>query len=79
MSEHERDGVFDDEPARDGEPTGGRMRARRWVIAARFKQPADYGIPALPEWTPRCGDGRLAFAAAGSAFISAAEPVPVRR
>lgn len=62
-----------------GERPTDRMRARRWVIAARFRRPADYDVPPLPEWTARREDGRLAFAEDGSVFISAAEPVPVRR
>lgn len=79
MSEHGPDGALDSGRARDGERTDGRMRARRWVIAARFRQPADYDIPVLPEWTTRHDDGRLAFASDGSVFISAAKPIPVRR
>jgi hypothetical protein len=57
------------------------MRARTWLIAYRYGCPADYGIPVLPDWHQcRDEDGRLSFAAAGEEpFVSAANPVTVRR
>jgi hypothetical protein len=57
------------------------MRAREWQIAFRYGCPADYGIPTLPVWE-QCRDeeGRLTLAAAGEEpFVSAANPVTVRR
>ncbi|RXK48342.1 hypothetical protein [Halorientalis pallida] len=60
----------------------GRMRARAWTIAAQFYDPADYGIPDLPEWVEgRDAEGRLVFADAdsGEAFIRAENPAKVRR
>ncbi|WP_318567596.1 hypothetical protein [Salinigranum marinum] len=57
------------------------MRARTWLIASRYRCPADYGIPVLPVWEQRRDeDGRLSLAAAGEEpFVSAANPVTVRR
>ena len=64
-----------------GDPSGcGAMRARRWCIAATFRDPADYDIPELPEWTVyRDEDGTLAFGEGGERFLSAGSPVRVRR
>jgi hypothetical protein len=62
--------------------SGGRMRARAWTIAAQFYDPADYGIPDLPEWVEgRDAEGRLVFADpdTGEAFIRAENPTKVRR
>ena len=58
------------------------MRAREWTIAAQFYDPADYGIPDLPEWVAgRDAEGRLVFADpdTGEAFIRAENPTKVRR
>lgn len=60
----------------------GEMRARTWTIAARFREPADYGIPSLPAWTVyREGGGGLAFGPADGeeVFIAAENPMRVRR
>jgi hypothetical protein len=60
----------------------GRMRARFWTIAASFNDPADYGIPPLPEWTVyRESGGGMALGAEESdgVFIAADDPVRVRR
>lgn len=61
--------------------TESSMRARRWVIAHRFRDPAAYGIPELPTWDVRTDDRKLAFAASSDTapFISAERPVRVRR
>lgn len=58
------------------------MLARTWVIAARYNDPADYGIPTLPTWTvSRMDDGGIALAANPDAdpFIRAEQPVAIRR
>lgn len=57
------------------------MSARIWSIAHRYRDPADYGIPMLPDWTvSRPDEGAIAFATGDDdPFISAAHPVPVRR
>lgn len=58
------------------------MRARRWVIAYHYSDPADYGIPELPTWTVcRAGKIGLSFAEDEGAepFIHAEQPVRVRR
>jgi hypothetical protein len=58
------------------------MHARQWVVASCYREPADYGIPALPRWSVRRTDeGGLALAASDAAepFVSAADPVRVRR
>lgn len=57
------------------------MRARRWVIAHRYRDPEAYGIPDLPAWDVRTEDGRLAFAASAETepFIRAERPMRVRR
>ena len=66
--------------AASGRSDGGAMRARRWCIAATFNDPADYGIPELPDWTVyRDEDGTLALGEAGDRFLSAGSPVRVRR
>lgn len=63
-----------------GPPGGGAMRARRWCIAATFRDPVDYDVPELPDWTVyRDEDGTLAFGERGERFISAGSPVRVRR
>jgi hypothetical protein len=58
------------------------MRARTWVLACNYRDPADYGIPTLPAWTvTRTACGALSFAAddESTPFISAEHPVRVRR
>jgi hypothetical protein len=68
-----------DEPVASG---GSGMRARRWVVASCYREPADYGIPPLPRWSVRRTDGgglALAASEAGEPFVSAADPVRVRR
>lgn len=57
------------------------MRARRWVIAHRFREPAAYGIPELPAWDVRTDGTGIAFARADDVepFISADRPMRVRR
>lgn len=56
------------------------MRAREWAIAGSFRNPADYDIPELPTWRvcrPDCGG--IAFAADGDPFITAKQPMKIRR
>ncbi|SEH66223.1 hypothetical protein SAMN05192561_1245 [Halopenitus malekzadehii] len=58
------------------------MRARTWVIAARYREPTDYGIPTVPAWAvSRTEDRGIALAATADAdpFIRADCPMPVRR
>ncbi|WP_254838986.1 hypothetical protein [Natronomonas marina] len=56
------------------------MRAREWVLAHRFGDPADHGIPELPAWTVYRDDcGGIALADEGAPFIAAERPVDVRR
>jgi hypothetical protein len=58
------------------------MRTRRWVIAHHYRDPADYGVPELPEWTVRrteCDGISLAEDDDSEPFISADRPVRVRR
>ena len=57
------------------------MRARTWAIAGCYRQPEDYGIPALPDWEVcRLECGSLAFAEkGGEPFIAAENPTKVRR
>lgn len=56
------------------------MQARRWAIAAT-REPAAYGIPALPTWNRIDGGDGVAFAREGETepFISADDPTRVRR
>jgi hypothetical protein len=52
------------------------------IIAGSIKGPADYDIPKLPDWREGCdSEGRLCLSAGHSRepFISAENPVPVRR
>lgn len=61
------------------EPAKG-MCAREWAIAYRFREPVDYGIPELPEWTVTIEEGGVAFGDGdGEPFIRADRPVQVRR
>lgn len=58
------------------------MRARSWVIAYRYSDPVDHGIPAIPEWdVSRTDSNGLALAADSEPdpFISAEHPRRVRR
>jgi hypothetical protein len=58
------------------------MHARSWVIAYRYRAPADYGIPPLPSWSVRRTDaGGVALAEDddSDAFIRADAPMSVRR
>jgi len=57
------------------------MRVREWAVAGAYRDPADYGIPELPDWkTCRLDCGGLAFADAdGEVFIVAEDPATVRR
>jgi len=62
--------------------TADPMLARRWAIAAQYREPADYDIPALPNWvTGRDSQDRLCFCDedAQTPFIVAENPVTVRR
>jgi hypothetical protein len=57
------------------------MRARAWLIAARYGTPAEHGIPRLPAWRvyrPDCGGLALA-ADDAEPFITAERPMKVRR
>jgi hypothetical protein len=63
-------------------PDWSRMRARTWVIAYCYADPAEYGIPKLPEWNvSRTDSSGLSFAEDDESepFISAEQPVRVRR
>lgn len=58
------------------------MRARRWAIAAQYRDPSDYDVPVIPELVVGYdGANRLVFADpdTGEAFIRAANPTKVRR
>jgi len=56
------------------------MRARQWTIAAAFSEPAEYGVPELPDWEVRREDcGALVIAADDQAYIAAEQPMRVRR
>ena len=58
------------------------MRAREWLIAFRYRCPADYGVPVLPAWEQRRDDdGRLTLRDRGAdePFVSAGNPMRVRR
>jgi hypothetical protein len=57
------------------------MRAREWTIAGCYRDPEDYGVPALPHLEVRRLDcGGIAFAADdGEAFIAAENPMKARR
>jgi len=58
------------------------MRARTWVLAYRYYEPEDYGVPELPDWTVARTDCEgLAFArdVGEEPFIRAERPVQVRR
>lgn len=66
----------------EGAPTAttASMRARRWVVAANYRDPTDYGIPPLPDWTVyRDDNGALALGVGGKIFLRADDPVDVRR
>lgn len=61
--------------------TGSSMRARQWTIAARFRDPADYGIPPAPTFhAERDADGAVAFYGDdGRLVMRAGDPMTVRR
>ena len=58
IDEDDRSGI---DPGESGPSDGGgsnedgAMLARTWTIAANFRKPADYGIPAAPTF---CGERR---------------------
>lgn len=83
MSEHDPiPRISDDEPSNRTAPvTTSGMGARVWAIAYRYRDPSDYGIPTLPEWTVnRTENGGVAFhATSGEPFIRADRPVSIRR
>ncbi|WP_251342773.1 hypothetical protein [Haloplanus halophilus] len=57
------------------------MLARRWVLAARFHEPSDYGIPEAPVFPARCASGTLSLRdpATGDLVMVAGDPMRVRR
>lgn len=56
------------------------MLTRTWVIAAQYREPADYGIPTLLTWyASQTEDGGLALAADADPFVRAKRPTKVRR
>lgn len=68
-----------DETRTDG-ATGGRMLARRWTIAACFRNPADYGIPTAPTFhTERCESEVVFRSEDGTPVLCARRTVKVRR
>jgi hypothetical protein len=63
---------------------GSSMLARTWVIAARFHEPSDYGIPEAPVLPPvACEPGVLSLgdpdADADAVVLTSGEPMRVRR
>ena len=55
------------------------MRARTWAIAAAYRDPADYGVPELPNWEVCRDGGAVAFVSGDDEpFIAAESPVTVR-
>jgi hypothetical protein len=62
--------------------SGGRMLARKWVIAARFHEPSDYGIPEAPVLPAvACEPDTLSLGDPDTQTVvmAAAEPMRVRR
>ena len=60
--------------------TGSSMRARQWAIAARFRDPADHGIPPAPTFrAERDADGAVVFYDDGRVVMRAGDPMRVRR
>jgi len=57
------------------------MLARTWVIAANFRKPADYGIPAAPSFGAkrRADDTVVLVDSDDSAVMAVGETVSVRR
>jgi hypothetical protein len=58
------------------------MHVRSWLIAYQYGNPADYGMPALPEWSVRRTDASgiaLAEDDVSEPFIRAETPMKVRR
>lgn len=69
----------DETNAIDG-ATGGRMLARRWTIAACFRDRADYGIPAPPTYhAERKEDRALVLSEDGELVMRTRETLTVRR
>lgn len=62
------------------EATGGRMLARRWTIAACFREPADYGIPTAPTFHTERYESEVVFRSEdGTPVLRAKNMVKVRR
>jgi len=58
------------------------MPARTWAIVARYDDPADHDIPALPTWDVSrtdCGGVTLAATPDADPFVRAEQPMAVRR
>jgi hypothetical protein len=58
------------------------MLARTWMLAARFREPSDYGIPEAPVFpAERCDSGalRLHDPDSGQLVMVAGAPMQVRR
>ena len=73
-----------DEPEDGSGPNGetGTLLARTWVIAANFRTPADYGIPAAPSFAAeRRADGTLVLVEPDDStpVMTVENPIPVRR
>ncbi|MFT4921582.1 MAG: hypothetical protein ACI8XM_000785 [Haloarculaceae archaeon] len=65
-----------------GDQEAGQMLARRWVIAANYRSPGDYGIPTAPTFTAeRAPDGTLVLfeAASQEPVLTSQQPFRVRR
>ena len=61
---------------------GSSMRARAWVLAARFHEPADYGVPEAPVFPAvECASGALMLKDPETDAVAmvAGGPMPVRR
>jgi hypothetical protein len=61
---------------------GSNMRAREWVLAARFHEPSDYGIPEAPVFPARrraSGALVLEDPETDAVTMVADGPIPVRR
>lgn len=56
------------------------MRAREWTIAGCYREPEDYGVPTLPCWDVHHLDcGGIAFVDGDEAYVTAENPMKVRR
>jgi len=61
---------------------GSRMRAREWVLAARFHEPSDYGVPEAPAFPAvECESGALTLTdpETDAVVMVAGGPMSVRR